>query len=116
MRLYDTSTMYVDHPNGVREVLDTEAYDEPFSVATCGACGRSWDDDRASGLTPTPSGRCPFEYEHEHEDATEGDGPARGIAREIIARGDTIASYGDDPWTVWDAARKLATLVLLEES
>jgi hypothetical protein len=36
-------------------------------VATCGHCGRSWNDALSSGITPTPSGRCPFEYEHESE-------------------------------------------------
>lgn len=33
-------------------------------VATCGECGRSWNDAAVSGVTPVPSGRCPFEYEH----------------------------------------------------
>jgi hypothetical protein len=33
-------------------------------VATCGTCGRSWDDGISTGMTPTPSGRCPFEYFH----------------------------------------------------
>ena len=32
--------------------------------ATCGACGRSWDDAIATGYTPVPSGRCPFEAFH----------------------------------------------------
>lgn len=31
---------------------------------TCGTCGRTWDDAVPTGLTPTPSGRCPFEYMH----------------------------------------------------
>jgi hypothetical protein len=33
--------------------------------ATCGACGLSWDDGRSTSMTPTPSGRCPFESFHE---------------------------------------------------
>lgn len=38
---------------------------EPIvDVATCGACGRSWNDAAVSAVTPTPAGRCPFEYEH----------------------------------------------------
>lgn len=37
---------------------------EIVEVATCGYCGRSWNDAAISHLTPTPSGRCPFEYEH----------------------------------------------------
>lgn len=34
----------------------------PSHFATCGTCKRSWDDTKSTGLTPTPSGRCPFEY------------------------------------------------------
>lgn len=34
------------------------------SVATCGHCGRSWNDAAVSSVTPTPSGRCPFEHKH----------------------------------------------------
>jgi hypothetical protein len=33
-------------------------------LATCGTCGRTWDDSRITGVTPAPSGRCPFEYWH----------------------------------------------------
>lgn len=33
-------------------------------VATCGECGRSWDDGQSTAVTPAPSGRCPFEYEN----------------------------------------------------
>lgn len=34
---------------------------------TCGdpSCGRSWDDTVSTGVTPAPSGRCPFEAEHD---------------------------------------------------
>jgi hypothetical protein len=31
---------------------------------TCGTCGLSWDDAKLTAWTPTPSGRCPFEYFH----------------------------------------------------
>ena len=42
---------------------------EPYvTVATCGTCGLSWNDAAVSSLTPTPAGRCPFEYEHEEEE------------------------------------------------
>ncbi len=34
------------------------------SLTTCGTCGRHWDDDIVTGITPAPSGRCPFEYYH----------------------------------------------------
>lgn len=33
-------------------------------IAQCGECGRYWNDDVATGVTPTPGGRCPFEYFH----------------------------------------------------
>lgn len=32
--------------------------------ATCGECGRTWDDAVSTGMTPVPSGRCPFEHFH----------------------------------------------------
>lgn len=35
--------------------------------ATCGNCGRSWDDAIGTELTPAPSARCPFEYYHAEE-------------------------------------------------
>jgi len=41
------------------------------AVATCGTCGLSWDDGEVTSMTPTPSGRCPFEAFHEDD---EGDG------------------------------------------
>ena len=39
-------------------------------IATCGHCGNSWNDAIISGVTPAPSGRCPFEYDHEYEAET----------------------------------------------
>lgn len=46
----------------------TPRYDENgneiVDVATCGTCGRSWNDAATSTWTPAPSGRCPFEYDH----------------------------------------------------
>lgn len=33
-------------------------------MATCGVCGRTWNDALITGWTPAPSGRCPFEYWH----------------------------------------------------
>lgn len=32
--------------------------------ATCGTCGRTWDDAVGTEWTPAPSARCPFEYFH----------------------------------------------------
>jgi len=36
----------------------------PRDVITCGTCQRSWCDR----CVPTPSARCPFEYEHAEEE------------------------------------------------
>lgn len=36
--------------------------------ATCGTCGRRWDDAKSTSLTPVPAGRCPFEYAHNTEE------------------------------------------------
>lgn len=35
-------------------------------LAKCGTCFQRWNDAAISSLTPAPSARCPFEYEHEH--------------------------------------------------
>lgn len=40
-------------------------------VATCGTCGRSWNDAAISDRTPVPSGRCPFEHTSEHRQQPE---------------------------------------------
>jgi hypothetical protein len=34
------------------------------AIATCGSCGRSWDDSVVTSMTPSPSARCPFEPFH----------------------------------------------------
>jgi hypothetical protein len=65
-----TSTVHTD-PAGVIEVFDAKAYrigNPNADIVTCGTCGRSWDDAHVSMWTPTPSGRCPFEYEHSAPD------------------------------------------------
>ena len=61
---YDTLVVVKRHThrNAVVETDGTGARD-----MTCGTCGRSWDNSMSSDLTPTPSGRCPFEYDHEEE-------------------------------------------------
>lgn len=37
-------------------------------VATCGTCGRSWDDAIVTSVTPAPAARCIWEYEHAEAD------------------------------------------------
>ncbi len=50
----------------------TSRYDENgreiVEIATCGNCGRSWNDAAISSRTPAPSARCPFEDKHEEEE------------------------------------------------
>ena len=36
-------------------------------ATVCGTCGKGWDDSISTSVTPTPAGRCPFEYDHEQE-------------------------------------------------
>ncbi len=50
------------HDNGVVELDPANP-----NAAVCGHCGRGWDDSVITGLTPTPSARCPFEYDHEYD-------------------------------------------------
>lgn len=62
------------HDDDGKEIID---------VVTCGSCGRSWNDAAVSGITPAPSGRCPFEALHEDEvDRRPTDEQARALARE----------------------------------
>lgn len=39
----------------------TKMVESHADIATCGSCGRSWDDSIVTGITPAPSARCPFE-------------------------------------------------------
>lgn len=48
---------------GATPVYDEDG-NEVVTVATCGHCGRSWNDAAISAVTPAPSARCPFEYDH----------------------------------------------------
>lgn len=38
--------------------------ENPKGRTTCLTCGLSWDDSVSTSITPTPSGRCPFEHFH----------------------------------------------------
>jgi hypothetical protein len=54
---------------------------------TCGHCGLTWDDGIGTTWTPAPSGRCPFEYYHIHEEEGDGRNIYEGkIFVQIIAR------------------------------
>ena len=47
------------------EVVEVDPDD--LNATVCGTCGRAWDDRVITPVTPTPAGRCPFEYDHESE-------------------------------------------------
>jgi hypothetical protein len=58
-----TRFRYMD---GVRYVAPWKP--APASFMRCNTCGRAWNDDKPTAWTPTPSGRCPFEYWHTQKD------------------------------------------------
>lgn len=96
---------YRTHKSGAREVFAAAAYSalHPGArVATCGTCGRSWDDGFCSGVTPTPAGRCPFEYQHKPEPRrikrADIRGRLRGAARDLvnIASSEQPQNYTDE--------------------
>lgn len=64
-------------------------------LCTCGTCGRSWDDAVVTGMTPAPSGRCPFEYYHQKA-------PARKVTKQAgpVVR---IQGFDESGKVVWDA-------------
>ena len=47
----------------VKPVSDKSLAEKP---TTCGCCGLTWDDSIITSYTPSPSGRCPFEYYHDY--------------------------------------------------
>ena len=79
--------------------LDYEVQPVPAShagAATCGSCLLSWDDDTVTSMTPTPSGRCPFEYFHGNLD---------NIMEEARQRGENAAEWMFDGNTETDTYR-----------
>lgn len=53
----------ISEANGATPQLDENGAVKE-DIATCGNCGLSWNDALISSMTPTPSGRCPYEYIH----------------------------------------------------
>lgn len=53
-----------DVPAGWPVVALPQDYPDANTLATCGTCGRSWDDDIITSMTPAPGARCPFEPFH----------------------------------------------------
>lgn len=71
----ETDDIYETDDRGVVEIYDPGAYKARFPdavITTCGSCDRSWDDSVVTSVTPAPSARCVFEYEHEDEGANDG--------------------------------------------
>jgi hypothetical protein len=68
-----------------------------IDIATCGACGRSWDDGRITSITPTPAGRCPFEDLHGFE-----------TMADVRERNEEVGSY----WFSTDTMRFFRTRIL----
>lgn len=67
-----------DHPvkplrRGSKAWRDAEQRRE---LAQCGTCERYWDDGMVTGMTPVPSGRCPFEYYHGKPSPRQGNSAA----------------------------------------
>lgn len=73
--------------------------------ATCGHCGRSWDDGVSTGRTPTPSGRCPFEDFHTYR------APGKSPDQIAVERGYqtlTMVEFSDDDFILAERmARRL---------
>jgi hypothetical protein len=64
----EAATYRIRYYRGVRYVAPNGA--APHWYARCGTCGRAWDDTRPTAITPTPSGRCPFEGFARHNGAS----------------------------------------------
>lgn len=100
--------MYLKDKRGVVEVLDADSYKATHpdaDLATCGHCGRTWDDAVGTSWTPAPSARCPFEYDH-HEDV-----PALGGALTLtINTGNAAMSTHED---IADALERAAGAIRL---
>lgn len=69
------------------------------NTATCGECGRAWDDAIPTEYTPAPAARCPFELFHASPEAWAQDNPED--ADELQELEETAGDYGDA-----DAARQ----------
>lgn len=88
-----------EHKNGAIELTADEAARTP-GAAQCGTCKRWWDDSRSTAVTPAPSGRCPFEYEHAPEPERPTLPPVplfRALARALQAHA-TCQRTGNAEW------------------
>lgn len=70
--------------------------DQAKDKMTCNACGLSWDDALSTSWTPTPGGRCPFEYFHREEKTLPLKVYARRLRAEDNQRGIDVTVYRDN--------------------
>lgn len=54
----------ISEENGATPQLDENGKTRE-QIATCGECGKSWNDALITSRTPAPSSRCPYENIHE---------------------------------------------------
>jgi hypothetical protein len=54
----------ISEDNGAEPQIDENGKTKE-SFATCGECGKTWNDALITGRTPAPSARCPYENIHE---------------------------------------------------
>ena len=84
----------------------TDENDQPVVVmATCGTCGRTWNDAAISSITPTPAGRCPWEADHE----TMTDRQALELLRLLHLYVTSYPESADSALTVADVAEDCVT-------
>lgn len=59
-------------------------------ATVCGTCGAAWDDSVSTSVTPTPAGRCPFEYDHDYSD--DGDNVTEPAYIMLLNDGETFTN------------------------
>lgn len=97
--------LLVADPDDYRPWMDvaTLTYDDDTGAAVatwaeCGTCGRRWNDAASTGRTPAPSGRCPFEDEHQDDAPTDAD-------RAELADLELVAHLGHRARYAWTGPR-----------
>lgn len=59
--------------------------------ASCERCRLSWDDGKVTSITPSPAGRCPFEFFHDDGDVKENEWTLTGAPVVARAKGEILA-------------------------
>jgi len=58
----DRGVEYVEMP-----FVDFRTLPAGWAQCMTPSCGRSWNDDKSTSVTPVPAGRCPFEHDHDDD-------------------------------------------------